>query len=194
MLLRVGLRKQEVGIHGIFVPLALVPLRAGRQGTGSRNCMRMLKPQPDRAAFPTRLDGHRTGREPVHHFRRDRPDKPGAVGVRGGDARTGRRGVRGMLARNCPQVPHEVIACAIAPADGVIRSDSPRAGMTRFTGRAGEFRADAGVVPGSCHGGCPPFWPRRRWTARSSIWFVILKAWKRRCFWTTPGRWPVAKA
>ena len=39
-----------------------------------------------------------------------------------------------MLARNCPGVPHKVIECAIAPADGTIPFDYLEG--DNFTGRA----------------------------------------------------------
>ncbi len=142
MLLRVGLRKKEVGIHGIVVPLALVPYEQAVK-------------ELDRGTYED-AEADLIAR----HF------QPGWTVIELGaslgiiSAVVGRTNparlvcveampelaavVRGMLARNCPQVPHEVIACAIAPTDGVISFAS--GGDDTFTGRVANSATVAGVV------------------------------------------------
>jgi len=142
MLLRVGLRKKEVSIHGIAVPLALVPYEQAVK-------------ELDRGTYED-AEAALIAR----HF------KPGATVIELGaslgiiSAVIGRTNparllcveampelaaaVRGMLARNCPQVPHEVIACAIASADGMISFAS--GGDDTFTGRVAESATAPGIV------------------------------------------------
>lgn len=140
--LRFCLRKKEARIHGIVVPLALIP-----DGQALKELDRGTYEDAEAALI-------------ARHF------TPGATVIELGaslgiiSAVIGRTNparllcveaipefaevVRAMLARNCPQVPHEVIACAIATSDGVI-SFAP-AGDDTFTGRVATAPAANGTI------------------------------------------------
>jgi len=142
MLLRVGLRKKETGIHGIVVPLALIP-----DGQALKELDRGTYEEAEAALI-------------ARHF------KPGLTVIELGaslgiiSAVIGKTKparlvcieaipefagvVRAMLARNCPQVAHEVVVCAIATTDGEI-SFAP-AGDDTFTGRVVDSPTARGTI------------------------------------------------